>query len=76
MYTVVASTHHLRACLHGGGTAFLVGLPSPRGMDFTRVYMGKASPPTRAGSLSRVIRATSIFQRKPESDICVQVFIL
>ena len=40
--------------------------------------MGKASPPTRAGSLSRVIRAltTFIFPRNPESDTCVQVFIL
>ena len=40
--------------------------------------MEKASPRTRAGSLSQVARATTtfIFPRNPESDICLQVFIL
>ena len=60
------------------------GQPSWQGQHYQegwispRIYMGKASPPTRAGSLSRVIRAltTFIFPRNPESDTCVQVFIL
>ena len=59
----------------------MVGLAQVTGLDFTssRVYMGKASPPARAGLLSRVTQdnvTTFIFPQNPESDICVQVFIL
>ena len=57
----------LRGCnFHGGGPALLVGLALVRGLVSPRVYMGKASPPTQAGSLSRVTRANYIyFPTKP-----------
>ena len=49
--------------MHGGGPTLLVGQPS---WISPRVYMGKASPPTRAGSPSRVTRANYInFPAKP-----------
>ena len=56
----------LRGCLYGG-------------LDFTSCLHG-ISQVGGAGSLSRVTRVnyltTFIFPRNPESDICVQVFIL
>ena len=49
----------VRSCLPGGQ-------PYQEGWISRRVYMGKASPPTRAGSLSRVTQANYIyFPTKP-----------
>ena len=50
----------LRECLDGGGLAL------SRGLDLSRVYMEKVSPPIRAGSLNRVTRVNYIyFPTKP-----------
>ena len=55
---------YLRGFLHGGGPALLVGLALVRGLDFTSRF--HVTPPTRAGSLSRVTRANYIyFPTKP-----------
>ena len=53
----------VRGCLHGEGPAL------PRGLDFNSRLHGE-----KLALLPGL--TTFIFRRNPESDICVQVFIL
>ena len=56
----------LRGCSDGGGLAL------PRGLDFILRLHGKSQP-----SYPGITRAnTFISPRNPESDICIQVFVL
>ena len=65
------STGQVRGCLHGGGPALLVGLAPTKRAGF---YMGKTNGLAHLAESPEL--TTFFFRRNPESDICVQVFIL
>ena len=76
---VMSALSKLRGCLYGEGPALLVGLALVRRLDFTSRQFTWEKPALLPG-LARLAESpgltTFIFQRNPESDICVQVFIL
>ena len=71
-------TNGLRWCLHGGGPA-LFGMASPTKRAGFHPAFTWEKPALLLG-LARLAESpwltTFIFRRNPESDICVQVFIL
>ena len=68
-----------RKNIYGGGLALLVGLVLGRGLDGFHLAFTWEKPALLPG-LARLTESpgliTLIFPQNPESDICVQVFIL